>query len=161
MLRLPLVHRERFRDPFGDLYPELHAALPRLSGKAVYTVGDVVTRNILAQGISPVIAIIDGQTKRVPCGQTPLLNAPKIHVKNPAGMITDELVQAITDAVALPPAVIMVDGEEDLAVIPLVLAAPEGAVVLYGQPGEGVVIRDIDLAAKKTAAEMLSLFERI
>jgi uncharacterized protein (UPF0218 family) len=161
MLRLPLVHRERFREPFGDLYPELHAALPRLSGKAVYTVGDVVTRNILMQGLFPAIAIIDGQTKRVPCGHTPLLNARKIYVKNPAGMVTDELVRAIADAVAAPPAVIMVDGEEDLAVIPLVLAAPGGAVVLYGQPCEGVVIRDIDLAAKKTAAEMLSLFERI
>ncbi|KQC05405.1 MAG: hypothetical protein APR53_07640 [Methanoculleus sp. SDB] len=161
MLRLPLVHRDRFREPFGDLYPELDEALPRLAGKAVYTVGDVVTRNVLKEGLFPAIAIIDGQTHRVPCGHTPLLNAPRINVKNPAGTVTDELVQAIADAVAAPPAVIMVDGEEDLAVIPLVLAAPEGAVVLYGQPCEGVVIRDIDSAAKKTAAEMLSLFERI
>jgi uncharacterized protein (UPF0218 family) len=33
--------------------------------------------------------------------------------------------------------VIFVDGEEDLAVIPLVIAAPDGAAILYGQPGKG------------------------
>jgi hypothetical protein len=51
-----------------------------------------------------------------------------------------------------------VEGEEDLAVIPLVLAAPTGALVLYGQPGEGVVLRCVDREARKAARTFLSRF---
>ena len=54
----------------------------------------------------------------------------------------------------------MVDGEEDLAVIPLVIAAPDGAIVLYGQPHQGVVLRTVDCAAKETACNFLSHFIR-
>jgi len=43
-----------------------------------------------------------------------------------------------------------VDGEEDLAVIPCVLMAPEGSLILYGQPGEGVVLVETD-KVKETA----------
>jgi uncharacterized protein (UPF0218 family) len=56
--------------------------------------------------------------------------------------------------------VIFVDGEEDLAVIPLVLAAPSGAAVLYGQPGEGVVLRIVDASAKREAETILKAFVR-
>jgi len=58
------------------------------------------------------------------------------------------------------PVVIFVEGEEDLAVIPLVFAAPPGVAVLYGQPGEGVVLRIVDEAAKQEAAAMLERFIR-
>jgi uncharacterized protein (UPF0218 family) len=81
-------------------------------------------------------------------------------VKNPAGTITDELVAGIDDAIKNPPATIFVNGEEDLAVIPLVIAAPEGVVVLYGQPHKGVVVRTVDLQAKQEAQELLSHFVR-
>jgi hypothetical protein len=54
--------------------------------------------------------------------------------------------------------VILVEGEEDLAVIPLILAAPEGAMVLYGQPGEGVVVCEVTDAAKEKAETLLSCF---
>jgi uncharacterized protein (UPF0218 family) len=33
-----------------------------------------------------------------------------------------------------------VNGEEDLLVIPVCIHAPENAIVLYGQPNEGLVI---------------------
>jgi len=82
-------------------------------------------------------------------------------VKNPAGTLTDELIDALGLALADPPTLIYVEGEEDLAVIPLVMAAEEGGVVLYGQPGEGVVVREVDGKAKEKAKEMLALFERV
>ena len=44
--------------------------------------------------------------------------------------------------------------------IPLVIAAPEGIVVLYGQPHEGVVVRTVDRQAKEKAQELLSHFVR-
>jgi hypothetical protein len=64
----------------------------------------------------------------------------------------------MNDAVKEPEALIIVDGEEDLAVIPLVIAAPDGIIVIYGQPGEGIVLNEVDEGAKAKAAEMLSYF---
>jgi uncharacterized protein (UPF0218 family) len=159
MFRLPVEHRHRFRKPFGTLYSHFSDVVPLLSGKTVYTVGDVVTRNCLMSGLSPKVAIIDGHTMRIPCRNTPLLFAPRKDVKNPAGTITRELIDIIRDAVAHPPALIFVDGEEDLGVIPLVMLAPAGVFVLYGQPGEGVVVRLVDAEAKKAAKRLFDLFK--
>lgn len=161
MLRLPDEHRALFRNPFGTLYRELNTALPLLTGREIYTVGDVVTANILNAGIIPTIAIIDGYTRRLPCPPTLLHQARQIQVKNPAGTITDELISAIRDAADDPPALIVVDGEEDLAVLPVVLAVPDGGLLLYGQPGEGAVLCTIDQQAKERAREMLALFEQV
>jgi len=97
---------------------------------------------------------------RSPCRETPLISSPRTDVKNPPGMLTGDLIDALHDAMAMPPALIYVDGEEDLAVIPAVLAAPDGAVVLYGQPGEGVVALLVDDERKNKARWLLSLFEK-
>ena len=78
--------------------------------------------------------------------------------RNPPGTLTDEMVQALQDAVREPPVLILVEGEEDLAVIPLVLCAPEGAAILYGQPGRGVVVCEVNDRARRKAKEMLSYF---
>ena len=91
----------------------------------------------------------------------PELSGECIRVKNPPGTITDDLVKALTYAVDHPPVTIMVDGEEDLAVIPLVIAAPPSSVVLYGQPREGIVLRTIDDGAKAAAKELLMQFARV
>ncbi|MDT8358056.1 MAG: GTP-dependent dephospho-CoA kinase family protein [Methanomicrobiaceae archaeon] len=134
--------------------------IPLLEKKTVYTVGDVVTRSLIDEGITPSIAIIDGHTMREPCRHTPILLAPRIHVENPPGVITDELIEAIRQAVREAPMVIIVKGEEDLAVIPLVILAPLGGIVLYGQPGKGVVVKEVTPEAKKQAEQMLALFAR-
>jgi hypothetical protein len=79
-------------------------------------------------------------------------------VKNPAGTLTEELIRALDHAIMHPPATVIVDGEEDLAVIPLVIAAPDGAIVLYGQPHQGVVLRRVNKKAKETAHNFLTHF---
>jgi GTP-dependent dephospho-CoA kinase len=158
MLVLPEESRRLFKDPFGTLYPGIDAVLPHLAGRTVYSVGDVVTYNLQKNGIVPAIAVIDGQTMRSPCDRLPEVKGTCIRVKNPPGTITDELVRALADALSRAPATILVEGEEDLAVIPLVIAAPESSVVIYGQPHEGVVLRTIDTAAKETARTFLEQF---
>jgi GTP-dependent dephospho-CoA kinase len=160
MLRLPGAHRDLFKRPFGLLYPNIDEILPGLRGRAVYAVGDVVTQNLLKRGVIPDIAIIDGFTMRTPCNRSPLLRVKRVEAWNPPGTITDDLVEAIHEAIADPPRVIFVDGEEDLAVIPLVLAAPVGAAILYGQPREGVVLRIVDEEAKRKADSLLKVFVR-
>jgi hypothetical protein len=160
MFVLPTESRQLFKDPFGTLYRDIHSVLPELAGRTVYSVGDVVTHTLQQNGITPAIAVVDGKTMRSPCTMLPDISGSCIHVINPAGTITDELIDALTHAIDHTPVTILVDGEEDLAVIPLVIAAPLASVVLYGQPNEGVVLRVIDDHAKAAAHKLLDQFAR-
>ncbi len=160
MFTLPEENRRFFKDPFGELFRGIAETAPLISGRTIYTVGDVVTHNLIKSGRLPTVAIVDGLTMRSPCRKEAPVTGRIIPVNNPAGTITDELITGIRDAVANPPATIVVTGEEDLAVIPLVLEAPAGSVVLYGQPKEGVVVRVIDAAAKEKARDLFSHFVR-
>jgi GTP-dependent dephospho-CoA kinase len=158
MLILPEERRKYFKEPFGALYPDIIDVIPLLSGRQVYTVGDVVTHRLVTHGVQPDIAIIDGHTMRSPCEKTQVLREPCIRVKNPPGSLSDDLIVGLKEALDHPPATIFVEGEEDLAVIPLVIAARENSVILYGQPGQGVVFRVVDREAKEKARIMLTYF---
>ncbi|MDI6718769.1 MAG: GTP-dependent dephospho-CoA kinase family protein [Methanomicrobiales archaeon] len=160
MYRLPDAHRSRFQRPFGTLYSGIPEVLPLLRGRVVYAVGDVVTHNLTRRGVVPDVAVIDGHTMRAPCSRTPDLKSRRLRAHNPPGAISDDLIQKVREAILHPPAVVVVEGEEDLAVIPMVLQAPIGAIVLYGQPGEGVVVREVSEEAKAEAEALLALFER-
>lgn len=156
---LPERHRDRFREPFGRLFPDIRAALQYAGDAPVFAVGDVVTYNLVRSGIIPEMAIIDGITMREPCNRTPHLPSARFEVKNPAGMITSELIETLFLALNESPSLVFVKGEEDLAVIPLARIAPKGAAIFYGQPGEGVVVRIVDEEARQFAEELFSLFE--
>lgn len=158
MLILPEKRRQFFKVPFGILYPDIADIIPHIKGKQVYTVGDVVTHRLLQQGITPTIAIIDGHSMRSPCDRSPALYDLCIRVKNPPGSLSNELMEGMKEALTHPQAMIYVDGEEDLAVIPLVIASNEGSIILYGQPGEGVVFCTVDREAKNKARDMLTYF---
>jgi GTP-dependent dephospho-CoA kinase len=158
MLLLPESRRHLFRQPFDTLCPDIESVIPLISGKMVYTVGDVVTYHLIQKGIVPAIAIIDGHTMRTPCNRLPRIFGRRLTARNPPGTLTLELIKTIEAAVADPGILILVEGEEDLAVIPLILSAPKGAIVLYGQPGEGVVVCEVDDAAKEKAKTLFSCF---
>jgi hypothetical protein len=161
MLVLPKESRKLFKEPFGILHRDISTVLPELAGRMVYSVGDVVTHNLQKNGITPAIAVVDGQTMRSPCSRMPELSGECIYVENLPGTITDDLVKALTYAVDHTPVTIIVNGEEDLAVIPLVIAAPGESVVLYGQPHKGIVLRTIDARAKAAAKDLLGQFVRV
>jgi hypothetical protein len=158
MLVLPEEHRKLFKDPFGELHQDIELVLPLITGQTIYAVGDVVTHNLQRKGIIPAVAVVDGQTMRSPCSRPPKFTGECLHVDNPPGTITEGLVQALEYAVARPPVTIVVNGEEDLAVIPLVISGNDGAILLYGQPHKGVVLRRIDTEAKAAARRLLKHF---
>lgn len=161
MYILPGNYRERFREPFGTLYPDLEPALPLLEGQIIYAVGDVVTHNLLLAGIIPDIAVIDGKTRReIYEGRDISDEKPLFTIINPPGTITEELIATMQQAVTMTPALVFVEGEDDLAVIPLVIHGKEGAAVLYGQPDEGVVICTIDGPSRQRARDLFNLFEK-
>lgn len=169
---LPELDSE-FKQPMGILYegPEEHtevalsAALrenPR-SGILV-AVGDVTVAGLTEMGIVPDIALIDGMTKREKyLGEidTSVFDF-LISAVNPAGVLTPSLTSAIDDALHSDGRVcIQVDGEEDLAPLIIHLLAPLGTLLLYGQPGKGVVARETDEVVKGRCRSLIERFEVI
>ena len=161
MLTLPPECRGLLKEPFGSLHPDFSEIIPYLTHRSFCTVGDVVTRNTFLHGLTPDVSVIDGFTKRSDAVSLPEFSGTILEVKNPAGCISEELEEALQDAYSLRPSLILVDGEEDLAVLPLISILPDSAVILYGQPDEGVVFCEVTESLRKKAAEILSCFVRV
>lgn len=165
-MKLPEDKRELFKKPVGKLFENLQAALNYLEDKdfeQIITVGDVVSADFLRSEFKPDIIIADFKTERSQAKDEDInvikkYSASKIEVKNPAGRITKDLWGSIETAE--PPAKIIVKGEEDMATIPAVILAKEGSVVVYGQPGEGLVLVEITAEKKKEFEEYLELLEK-
>ena len=156
-MQLPDDLRDQLKKPLGNLISDNNPNRENIIKKnsvesIIITVGDRTTENMLQLGLKPQIQIVDGLEKRnqciVPADDT--VNT-KLSCKNPPGEITEESMQVIQKAFSCePPVRIVVDGEEDLLVIPACILAPENSVVMYGQPNEGLVIVQItpDIRAK-------------
>ena len=172
-LRLPDSLRDAFKEPMGPVTTDADgllaaAAATRETHEApdapVVAVGDVVTYHLREAGRVPDVALVDGKTEReaVRSEIDEALAAGterRIAVENPAATLTPALLEALADALADPdPVTIEVDGEEDLAALPAIVAAPDGASVVYGQPGEGMVRVEVTPETRRDARE---LFDRL
>ncbi|MDD3316701.1 MAG: GTP-dependent dephospho-CoA kinase family protein [Methanosarcina sp.] len=169
-IELPRELRPLMKRPMGTLYrgkgrDTIEKFIGQIaSSTKLISVGDVTTFHLLEAGIIPDICIVDNRTKRKPVSSDmSARNMDKIYdevsVDNPAGIITDELVRILCEAFASEkPLRIFVRGEEDLATLPVILLAPLGSVVLYGQPDEGVVFVKI---TEEKKGEIRTLFEKL
>jgi len=161
--------RSQFKNPIGVLYPSLDEAYDFIKSKypdeLLISVGDVTTQNLQKSDLVPHLGIIDNVIEREPVTGKPvdfaIYDYVTLNVKNPPGTITDELEDAIKKAYNLIKGgfrvIIQVEGEEDLATIPCILMAPPGSLVLYGQPGEGLVVCEVD----KVKAEVKKLKDKL
>ena len=163
VLELPTSMRGELKDPLGPVYTDTEALLAD-AGEPIVCVGDVVTYHLLKAGRQPDVALVDGKTKRDEVDPE-IRDAiagfdRRVSLTNPAAGLTAELLEVLAAGVeADSTTLIEVDGEEDLAALPAILAAPEGASVVYGQPDEGMVLTTVDAAAKQAARELLDRFE--
>ena len=163
-MKLPENLREDLKIPLGDLINDIDVNNKNIQTKInpksiIITVGDKTTENIISLGIRPQIQIIDGLEKR---NQHSIPLDDKINTvltcKNPPGEITQESIQTIQKAFSSdPPIRIIVDGEEDLLVIPACIAAPENSVVMYGQPNEGLVIVHVTPEIREKVQKILNV----
>ncbi len=158
-LELPLELRERLKAPIGVLvegqHPESSIKVKRmLEGKEgsmkVVAVGDVVTKTLLEVGVEPDIVVVDGKTLRNVRLKINLDGWDKLTLKNPPGLIKKDAWKVFRDAYSKAGKVcVEVEGEEDLLTIPVVILAPEGTIIIYGQPGQGLVVLEADEDTKR------------
>jgi len=162
-LRLPDELRSELKDPLGPIYTDAEELLAAATTPLV-SVGDVVTYHLLEAGIVPAVALVDEQTERTAVDREiteRIASAAfdrRVEVSNPAATLTAALLEAMDEALERAPesTLLEVDGEEDLAALPAVALAPDGTSVVYGQPGEGMVLVRVDDELREQVCELLS-----
>jgi len=145
----------------GDVKSVIDRLLPLIRDKRIISVGDVVSQNLIEHEIFPELVIVDGRNLRAEIGDS-IDCDNTITVENPQSEITGELWVAIERFFKDKTKrfkKILVEGEEDLAVMPAVLHGDGDTVVLYGQPERGVVIIEVTEDKKKEISEYLNEME--
>ncbi|MDS0278852.1 GTP-dependent dephospho-CoA kinase family protein [Halomicroarcula sp. S1AR25-4] len=159
VLKLPDALRADLKEPMGRLYTD-SAALLADAGDPLVAVGDIVTYHLLEAGRVPDVALVDERTKRsaVDAAVSAAIEGfdRRVSVSNPAATLTRALLVAMRDALDGDGTTLVdVDGEEDLAALPAVLAIPDGGSVVYGQPDEGMVLVMPDDATRERVRSLL------
>ena len=158
----------RLKEPFGRLLQGTPArtmsALNRIIAQTapgrITAVGDVVSRETLAAGIDVNLRILDHISMRKPTAAFDLKVKKTYRVKNPAGVITLEAWEAVKQATKDEEALIVVEGEEDLLALPCIVESPNNALVLYGQPAQGLVLVETSQAVRNEASLILGRMTR-
>ncbi len=161
--RLPDSLRSEFARPVGR---DIGTEELKHHTQNIITVGDVVSLTARENGLVPLLSVYDGYTERRELtGFADLVRDggwAETVVDNPAGMVTSALDEAVRNALTgKVPTIIRVVGEEDLALLPCVLHAPEGSLTVYGWPGKGMKAVVTDAETRRWAAEMLSRMEEL
>ncbi len=151
--------RDMLKKPFGPVHKTVPAGM--LSGRKIAAVGDFCIRRLSEAGVEPDIAVFDFMCMRRPIDEeTRKLIEKKypnpIRVENAAGTITDGLAGILSKAAEEEKAAVRVLGEEDLSSLALMAILPDGWVLAYGQPGEGMVLVE---ASEKIRGDAKSLME--
>jgi uncharacterized protein (UPF0218 family) len=153
----PSIRRELSR-PYGILFLDDDSLVEFLQRfKSIISVGDFVTSVLLAKGVNPILAIVDGSTKR---GSFPIEFKFTTEVRNPRGTISLDAVELIARSLSSGNrTILMVRGEEDMLVLPVLVMAQIGEAIVYGQPGAGAVVLEVSEGMKWRARSLLNSME--
>jgi len=176
VLRLPESLRSAFKEPFGPVYTTTEQLLGAIdetaaeydsSSTSLIAVGDVVSHHLLKNSRRPDVMVVDGKTEREAVDEAVAATIADAkaegslyRVENPPAVLSEALLLALSESIAEPtPVTIWVDGEEDLATLPAIVAAPLGSSVIYGQPGEGMVHVAVTAEQQREARRLLDGFD--
>lgn len=168
LFRKPLVLPEHLRatlqKPLGEIITTTDNVLKvlRPAPSAIIAVGDIITQELQKAGRRADIAIVDGKTRRHTLSSF-TKSSPSFKAKNTQGTIQPQAVTIIQQALQTylktkEKQTIAIEGEEDLLALPAILLAPLGAVVLYGQFDQGVVVNRVTEQIKRKVINLLKQF---
>ena len=155
---------QRLKKPFGELILDRDVNKMRIisevhGAEKIVAVGDATTERLVSYGIIPDVSVVDGRERRSATDRQIRYPAKEFNCANPPGTISRNSIDVLTESLhETRPAIVRVEGEEDMLALPLFLLAPTGSVVLYGQPLEGLVIVKI---TESKRAEAKALMDRI
>ncbi|MGI0073327.1 MAG: GTP-dependent dephospho-CoA kinase family protein [Nitrosotalea sp.] len=161
-MHLPENLRENLKKPLGQLLKDSEITkdivLKNMEQNAfLITVGDATTERMIKLGIIPSLQIVDSLEKRQQRNLPGGMVKTSLTCNNPPAEITDDSITIIKQGFDMDkPVRIIVKGEEDLLVLPVVLFAPENSIVMYGQPNEGLVIVKINEEIRNKAKAIMN-----
>jgi hypothetical protein len=167
-LVLPSKLRRELKSPLGRLIEGSQEETMKRLGELIVkekptmiiSVGDVVSENMAKHGILAHLAIVDNRVMRQPRKPVMLKANQTRHVQNPPGTITAEAWLAVKEALEQRHSVkIVVDGEEDLLALVALLHAPLDALVVYGQPYEGIVAIKVTRRKRQEARRIIEAMQ--
>ena len=158
--------RRELKKPLGKLSRKINRKSLENLKNVIIAVGDETSRVLNHLSIPIDISVVDfkiAREKRFNSIQELgfLGNEKVIKVKNPAGSISRELFEAIINIFKnnlKGRKIILIDGEDDLSVLPMVLASPLGSRIFYGQPAEGVVEVEVSEKNKTKIHKIVARF---
>ena len=144
-----------------NVVDEARIIVDRLGISNVWCVGDVVCSNFVRFGLTPFACIIDGKTlrrERIDVKHLVKVFNHVIRVRNPQGMICDEVFKAVRRAVKST--LIIIEGEEDLTGFAVLLASPSNSILAYGVPPNiGVALIPTSKENRLKAVKLLKMFK--
>lgn len=161
--------KERLRKPIGELVTgrdpdEVTFTLKKLIEEAnpplVVAVGDYVSSKLRQHDVRVDIFVIDGKIERVE-KPADLLHIKGVHIVeavNEAGTISPssaEKLHELMHSFEVWPAILKIDGEEDLIGLAAILSAPDNTVIVYGQPKKGAVLVRVSEAIREEMVEII------
>lgn len=184
---LPDELRPQLHRPFGKLLSHLsdlsYSQLITHNLQLLITVGDAVTKSLIENGITPDISIVDFKIRRKPVHKNIAeFGFRNIKVfesaRNKPGTLSygayTKLLGLIKEEAR--PAVLRINGEEDLMTLPAIFLVPLDSLIVYGQPAifpplrlrggqegleevrSGIVVVRVTEEKKHTARDFLSRF---
>jgi pantetheine-phosphate adenylyltransferase len=169
-LMLPEGLRSDLQKPMGKVLTPTQIAYSVLHYRdhVIITVGDVTTQKVFSFGVQPSLVIIDLQVERKPYQTLEAYKFPKKyvikHIASGPGFISKKAVTAIQiwRKHVKKRTVLVINGEEDLLVLPALVHAPIGSILYYGQPlvgqVEGLVEVVVTSQIKQKATQLFKQF---
>ncbi len=166
-LRMPLGHSFRTIEEYlFTKTASLHNLATTLGDTMWITVGDVVTHEFVKRGFSPTFSVIDKKTLRKALNKEYLekiIQKDCLYALNEKGTISQDSIKALFKLISLEHKraikQLIIDGEEDLLVLPVVLISPLGTRVMYGMRDRGIVAIEVTEKVKEKVYNLLKLFE--
>jgi uncharacterized protein (UPF0218 family) len=160
MVAIPEKVKAALKKPLGRLQKDYSGIGALSRGHRLISVGDVCTLGLLSIGIIPHLAVFDHLFMRhdlEPERKMILARrfANPARYENPPGTLSDRI---IADAPMLieKGGAVLIEGEEDLTALAFIRSAGKSDIVIYGQPGEGIVVVRPDEKLKKRIDGWLS-----
>ncbi len=146
--------------PFEETMMRLKELIKKEKPIKIVSVGDIVSYNMVENGISLDVLIVDNKVMRKPIQPITVDTDQTLYADNPPGTITDEAWTAIRRALEHKGRTkVVIDGEEDLLTVVAVLSAPEDSLVVYGQPHVGIVVVKVTEETRENMQHIVDAME--
>jgi uncharacterized protein (UPF0218 family) len=160
--------RNSLKRPLGELVSgttsECNSKLVEIVAKEkpvrLILVGDTISRNAIEIGMKADVIVIDSMEKRQQAVPFNYIADNIFRTRNLAGTIESGAWKVIEEAVRRGNSIVNVDGEEDLLTLPAVLSSPENSIVVYGQPGKGIVVVRVSAERKRQVTKFIEQMEK-